>query len=110
MGKRILPRLVLFCAMVCFALFFTGCTSSDPVPPVLPPEPQSEAIQPARAEPEITEPAEEEPASEEAPQAAYILNKNTKKFHKPACRSAGQISPKNYAESFDTREDILAQG
>ena len=55
-------------------------------------------------------PAEEEPSQEEEPQITYILNKNTKKFHKPACRSAQQISPKNYAESFDTREDIIAQG
>ena len=53
-----------------------------------------------------------EPEPEAAPEAevTYILNKNTKKFHKPACRSAELISPKNYEETCGSREEVLALG
>ncbi|MDE7042021.1 MAG: hypothetical protein K2P10_04435, partial [Oscillospiraceae bacterium] len=54
--------------------------------------------------PELPQPAED-------PQAiTYVLNTNTKKFHKPACRSVGQIKPSNRDESTGTREDVLALG
>ncbi len=50
------------------------------------------------------EPAPEEPLPDQDPQAeAYILNTNTKKFHRPSCRSAEQIKPKNY-------EEVLGRG
>ena len=41
--------------------------------------------------------------------AAYILNKNTKKFHYPYCGSAKQIKEKNKAVGND-RDDIIARG
>ena len=57
------------------------------------------------------EPSPERPQPAEEPQAiTYVLNTNTKKFHKPACRSAGQIKPSNRDESTGTREDVLALG
>lgn len=47
------------------------------------------------------EPAPEEPLPDQDPQAeAYILNTNTKKFHRPSCRSAEQIKPKTMRRSW----------
>ena len=40
----------------------------------------------------------------------YILNTNTKKFHKPTCSNAASISDKNRKESYDTREALIAEG
>ena len=45
---------------------------------------------------------------DDAPQ--YILNTNTKKFHKPTCSNAATISDKNRKESYDTREELIAEG
>jgi len=38
----------------------------------------------------------------------YILNTSSKKFHYPECGSAATISSKNYAESNDSRETLIA--
>lgn len=40
----------------------------------------------------------------------YVLNTNSKKFHYPTCGSAGRISAKNYAESNESRDSLIAQG
>lgn len=40
----------------------------------------------------------------------YVLNTNTKKFHYPSCGSAGRIAAKNYAESNESRDSLIAQG
>ncbi|MDD3369273.1 MAG: ComEC/Rec2 family competence protein [Lachnospiraceae bacterium] len=40
----------------------------------------------------------------------YILNQNTKKFHKPGCSSAKKIAEKNYAESTESRDALIGQG
>lgn len=62
-------------------------------------------------DPAPPEPSPEEPQPDEDPQAVtYILNTNTKKFHKPSCRSAKQIKPGNRQETGDAREDLLARG
>ncbi len=59
----------------------------------------------------LPEPSPEEPQPDEDPQTVtYILNTNTKKFHKPSCRSAKQIKPGNRQETGDAREDLLARG
>lgn len=42
--------------------------------------------------------------------ASYVLNKSTKKFHKPSCRDVPKIAPKNYATSSESRETLIAQG
>ena len=96
----------------------TGCTAAKPEPkniPALPSEPQTEAAQEPESPAAPVEEgiaAETEPEPEAAPEAevTYILNKNTKKFHKPACRSAELISPKNYEETCGSREEVLALG
>ena len=40
----------------------------------------------------------------------YVLNTSTKKFHYPTCGSAGRIAAKNYAESNESRDSLIAQG
>lgn len=47
-------------------------------------------------------------ASESA--AEYILNTNSKKFHKPSCSSISQISDGNKQDYQGSREDLIAQG
>ncbi|MBR3953670.1 MAG: hypothetical protein IKJ82_08735 [Oscillospiraceae bacterium] len=45
-----------------------------------------------------------------AEECDYVLNKNTKKFHKPSCSSAKQIKDKNREYFTGTREEVLARG
>ena len=40
----------------------------------------------------------------------YILNKNTKKFHKPSCSSVKQMKESNKIVSTKSREEIIADG
>lgn len=77
----------------------------------------------APTEPETTTPETETATVEETTEApteapteatqegkTYVLNTNTKKFHKPTCSSAGDIKPKNYAEYVGTAEEVEAMG
>lgn len=119
-----MKRLSYFIAILLSVVLLSSCTSANPdqKAPSNPTAPQMETVQApalpeAEPEPEIEAEPEPEPEPEEAeaepepePEVTYILNKNTKKFHKPSCRSAGQISPKNYGESYGTRDEVLAQG
>ena len=40
----------------------------------------------------------------------YILNTNTKKFHKPDCRSVKQMSDKNKKEIKESRDKLIEDG
>lgn len=40
----------------------------------------------------------------------YILNTNTKKFHRPSCSSAEQIKDENRSDYSGDREDLISQG
>lgn len=40
----------------------------------------------------------------------YVLNKSSKKFHKPSCHSVKKIAPKNYATSSNSRDSLISQG
>ncbi len=40
----------------------------------------------------------------------YILNTNTKKFHKPSCSSVVRMSAKNKKQVKDSRDNIIADG
>lgn len=40
----------------------------------------------------------------------YVLNKNTKKFHKPSCSSVKDMATKNRKDSTGSREEIVASG
>lgn len=42
--------------------------------------------------------------------ANYVLNTNTKKFHKVSCDSVNTIKEKNKQATTDSRENIIAQG
>lgn len=42
--------------------------------------------------------------------STYVLNKNTKKFHRPFCPSAAQIKGKNKEVVTDTRDHITSMG
>ncbi len=40
----------------------------------------------------------------------YILNKNTKKFHKPSCTSVSQMNESNKVELIATRVEMIEKG
>ncbi len=40
----------------------------------------------------------------------YVLNTNTKKFHKPGCSSVRQMNESNKQEYHGTRDDVIAKG
>ena len=121
-GANMKRRISLLLAVLLILYLFIGCTVEHDIsapsstPPakvqtenVQTPEPSQKAeIPPSPVEAKLEMEAEAEPEPE--PEITYILNKNTKKFHKSSCRSAKQISPKNYGESYDTRDEVLARG
>ena len=57
---------------------------------------------------EIT--TEEEVTEVAAIEMDYILNTNTRKFHKPSCKSVKQMKEKNKEEYHGTREDVIGMG
>ena len=52
----------------------------------------------------------EEPQQPETISETYILNTNSRKFHRPDCSSASQISDANREEYTGTREELIEQG
>lgn len=40
----------------------------------------------------------------------YVLNKNSKKFHYPSCKSAAKIAEHNYGETTGTRDELIERG
>ena len=51
--------------------------------------------------------------AEVAPQAAsaaYVLNTNTKKFHRPQCSSVGQMKEKNRQDTNMSYDEIIGKG
>ncbi len=68
---------------------------------------------------ETDAPSETEPPATSAPETThgatdevitYVLNTNTKKFHKPSCSHVGTIKESNRAEYTGTREDLITEG
>lgn len=54
---------------------------------------------------------EEPPVTEEPPaEVSFIVNKNSKKFHRPDCSAAADIKPENRLEYTGSREALTAQG
>ena len=41
---------------------------------------------------------------------SYVLNTNTKKFHKPSCSSVDQMKDKNRRDYTGTRESVINMG
>lgn len=52
----------------------------------------------------------EEPQQPDTISETYILNTNSRKFHRPDCSSASQISDANRDEYTGTREELIEQG
>lgn len=64
------------------------------------PEPTATATAKPTALPTATVPAER----------TYILNKNTRKFHDPSCKSVDKIKEKNKDSFTGTREEVIRMG
>lgn len=101
---------LIFCLLA--AIFFIStCRDNSQYISKEPPEAPVQTAPIEKVDPAPPEPSPEESQPDEDPQTvAYILNTNTKKFHKPSCRSAKQIKPGNRQETGDAREDLLARG
>lgn len=52
----------------------------------------------------------EEQSTAPSEEATYILNTNSKKFHKPDCKNAADISEKNRKEFFGERQQLINEG
>ena len=72
-----------------------------------------------KAEKETKTVAETETQAEKQTQApavpakqtsTYILNTNSKKFHKPGCSAVSQMKESNKAEFTGTRDEVIAKG
>ncbi len=50
------------------------------------------------------------PTEEPVARITYVVNKNTRKFHKPSCSSVKDILEKNRWDYTGTREELIAQG
>lgn len=61
---------------------------------------------PASQQPAPEQPAPAQPAAAES----YVLNTNTRKFHRPDCKSVSKIKPKNRQDVTMSRDEIIAQG
>lgn len=51
---------------------------------------------------------QEDTAAEQ--ESHYVLNTNTKKFHRPGCGGADKIADKNRAETDKSREELIQEG
>ncbi|MCM1439314.1 MAG: hypothetical protein NC131_08975 [Roseburia sp.] len=48
--------------------------------------------------------------SQQNTSATYVLNKSTKKFHRPSCRDVPKIASQNYGTSNATRQELISMG
>lgn len=72
---------------------------------------ETQSISETASQPEIPVPVIDETDIEETPpEPAYILNTNSRRFHKPFCRSVEQMKPENYQETSASREEVLEMG
>ncbi|WP_270706488.1 Ada metal-binding domain-containing protein [Clostridium fessum] len=49
-------------------------------------------------------------ASQQTNTESYILNTNTKKFHRPSCSSVKQMKESNKKSSSESRDALIAAG
>lgn len=97
---------------------FVACKICRPDAGIAVSDPKKENVtQPATVEqPVMEQPVVVEPVVPVAPPepvvtgSAYVLNKNTKKFHYPSCSSVGDMSPKNRLDVVLSRDEIIGQG
>ena len=73
--------------------------------------PEKSSLEPEETPVVLDNPAsqEDEPA-EAAPGKEYVVNINTKKFHRPTCSSADEILPENRWDYIGTRDELIDMG
>ena len=114
MKNRALYKWLAFLLAFVMILGLCACGKSEPAPTPAP-EPEEEP-EPSQSEsPDAAEGAggTENPFPDQGlPPAttAYVLNHNTKKFHRPSCQHVKKIAAHNREDVDDTRENIIAQG
>lgn len=69
---------------------------------------ETETVRPGTEAP-IAAP-ETQPAGEESSGQDYVANKNTLKFHYPACPSVAKMKESNRWDFHGTREELIAKG
>lgn len=125
------PILLVLLAVVALAVILVACTRAGARKTarleITPPPVPSEVAERLTPTPETTpaptpEPTQELPlaaASTETPEptqkpvpqtGTFVLNSNTKKFHRPSCKSVGKMAEKNKRTVESTREDLIRQG
>lgn len=55
-------------------------------------------------------PTDDEPEDEVTGEITYVLNTNSKKFHKPSCSHAKNLTGENRKETDKSREEVIADG
>lgn len=92
MNKKILIVFVILAALA--VGYYLGATHDDPIRAQIP-------VSSSISYPSVTS----------APKKSdYILNRNTKKFHKPNCPSVKQMNESNKIYFNGTREDVISNG
>ena len=67
---------------------------------------EHDTSQPAPADEHESEQQEESNEQE----CAFVLNKNSKRFHKPDCKSVGKMKEKNREYYSGSRDDLISKG
>ena len=92
----------------------TAAPTASPAPKSIAPEPTPAVVLLPLDAPETEIPDADARAvstPEPEPQTeTYVLNTNTKKFHRPGCKSVGEMAEKNKRVVESTREDVIASG
>lgn len=70
----------------------------------------SESVTRSVEDESISDEDEEETSEADSEEITYVMNTNTKKFHKPYCSSVKDIKDKNKRETTLSREEVISQG
>ena len=111
-------RRLLLCLLV-LAFLLSGCGKDKTTQVIITPRPSPAPA--AEASPELLPLVAGDEVAEAPDRAAvtaepepvlntYVLNTNTKKFHRPGCASVSQMKEKNKRTVEAAREEIIAQG
>jgi len=50
------------------------------------------------------------PAAQDGGVTDYIINRRSKRFHRPGCKGVAQVSPEHYAAYHGTRDELIKMG
>lgn len=82
--------------------------ASTPKPTEEPTPEPTEKSTPGPTEKSTPDPTKE--TGNSAPEVTYVVNTNTKKFHKPSCSSVKDIKESNRWDFTGTREELIEKG